>query len=261
MRLSMMLTRGLRPLRRARIAFRRRASARCSSASFRQTRTSSVKRRRIGLSKLLRRKVGRGLAKYRRGVAEAVLCKHRGLLFAKSPDKVTPKAQVALTTTNTSQLRSRHTSQRSTRTSNEVAGRLRIQIRNYVIFWHTWRSQQLYCRSQSLMLIPLALHAPQHGHLFVPAPRTRRSLHSQVDDSRHLGDISPTRLCVRSRSRRWRAQADLAILADQRPSTRSDAHTLSQARSTRSIWTASYFSSRRRADGARRSCTYTSRTA
>ena len=125
------------------------------------------------------------------------------------------------------------------------SGSLRIQIRNYVIFWRTWHSQQLYCRSQSLTLIPLALHAPQHGHLFVPAPRTRRPLRSQVDDSRHLGDISPTRLGVRSRSRRWRAQADLAGLVDQRPSTRSDAHTLSQTRSTRSIWTASYFSSHR----------------
>ena len=166
---------------------------------------------------------------------------------------ITPEAQVALATTKTSQLQSSRTSHRSTRNCNEVAGRLRIQIRNYVIF-----STAL---SQSLMIIPLALHAPQHGHLFVPAPRTRRSLRSQVDDSRHLGDISPTRLGVRSRSRRWRAQADLAGLVDQRPSTRSDAHTLSQARSTRSIWTASCFSSRRRADGTRRSCTYTSRTA
>ena len=213
------------------------------------------------LGGLLRRKVDRGLAKYRRGVAEAVLCKYRGLLSAKSPEKITPKAQVALATTKTSQLRSSRTSHRSTRPGNEVAGSLRIQIRNYVIFWRTWHSQQLYCRSQSLTLIPLALHAPQHGHLFVPAPRTCRSLRSQVDDSRHLGDISPTRLGVRSRSRRWRAQADLAGLADQRPSTRSDAHTLSQTRSTRSIWTASYFLSRRRADGARRSCTYKSRTA
>ena len=87
----------------------------------------------------VRRKVGRGLAKYRRGVAEAVLCKYRGLLFAKSPDKITPKAQVALATTKTSQLRSSRTSHRSTRNCNEVAGRLRIQIRNYVIFWYTWQ--------------------------------------------------------------------------------------------------------------------------
>ena len=119
----------------------------------------------------LRRKVGRGLAKYRRGVAEAVLCKYRGLLFAKSPEKITPKAQVALATTKTSQLRSSRTSHRSTRTGNEVAGRLRIQIRNYVIFWHTWHSQQLYCRSQSLALIPLV------SHTITPtcSLRTRRS--------------------------------------------------------------------------------------
>ena len=83
---------------------------------------------------MLRRKVDRGLAKYRRGVAEAVLCKYRGLLSAKSPEKITPKAQVALATTKTSQLRSSRTSHRSTRPGNEVAGRLRIQIRNYVIF-------------------------------------------------------------------------------------------------------------------------------
>ena len=55
-------------------------------------------------------------------------------------------------------------------------------------------AQQLYYRSQSLTLVPLARHAPQHGRLFVPAPRTRRPLRSQVDDSRHLGDISPARL-------------------------------------------------------------------
>ena len=97
----------------------------------------------------LRRKVDRGLAKYRRGVAEAVLCKYRGLLSAKSPEKITPKAQVALATTKTSQLRSSRTSHRSTRPGNEVAGSLRIQIRNYVIFWRTWHSQQLYCRSHS----------------------------------------------------------------------------------------------------------------
>ena len=83
---------------------------------------------------LHRRKVDRGPAKYRRGVAEAVLCKYRGLLSAKSPEKITPKAQVALATTKTSQLRSSRTSHRSTRPGNEVAGSLRIQIRNYVIF-------------------------------------------------------------------------------------------------------------------------------
>ena len=77
---------------------------------------------------MLRRKVDRGLAKYRRGVAEAVLCKYRGLLSAKSPEKITPKAQVALATTKTSQLRSSRTSHRSTRNGNEVAGRLRIQF-------------------------------------------------------------------------------------------------------------------------------------
>ena len=79
---------------------------------------------------LRRKEVGRGLAKYRRGVAEAVLCKYRGLLFAKSPDEITSEAQVALATTKTSQLGSSCTSHRSTRNCNEVAGRLRIQIRN-----------------------------------------------------------------------------------------------------------------------------------
>ena len=79
-----------------------------------------------------KKKVGRGLAKYRRGVAEAVPCKYRGLLFAKSPEKITHKAQVALATTKISQLRSSRTSHRSTRNYNEVAGRFRIQIRSYV---------------------------------------------------------------------------------------------------------------------------------
>ena len=171
------------------------------------------------------------------------------------------EAQVSLATTKTSQMQSSRTSHRSTRNCNEVAGGLRIQIRICVItsIRGTLNSSVV---DLSPKLIPLALHAPQHGHLFVPAPRTRRSLRSQVGDSRHLGDISRTRLGVRSRSRRWRAQADLAGLVDQRPSTRSDAHTLSQARSTRSVWTASCFSSsRRRANGARRSCTCTPRTA
>ena len=179
-----------------------------------------------------RRKVGRGLAKYRRGVAEAVLCKYRGLLFAKSPDKITPEAQVALATTKTSQLRSSRTSHRSTRPGNEVAGRLRIQ---FVIT--SYSGTRGILNSSSLCAHPPShtqSHLPARCALAAPSSRPATTPSPRSSGKRASGCRHPAR--TRSTTSDTHSPFNY-IRLDQRRSTTSDTHSLVRARSTRSSWT------------------------